>query len=313
MRFLPRFVGVGATALSALAPASAAQATMGALVSAAPLQDSTVGLQVTFLDVGQADAVLLQAPEGQTVLVDAGRRSPTEALRERGVEEIDLLVATHAHSDHIGGMAAVIREFPVRAFLDNGMPHSTRTYERLMEEVERRSEITYLAPTPRTISMGSVSVQVLPMPPPGRNQNNRSVTLVVRHGRFTAFLSGDSEVRQLSFLVGQEVVPPVTLLKAPHHGSDNGFTPAFLQLARPKVVVISVGRNSYGHPRPEALAAFSQIADQVLRTDRDGAVTVVGFPDGQYEVILGDAEGDDPPHHQPPEHGARRSAGGGRR
>lgn len=313
MRFLPGFVGVGATALSVLAPASAAQATMGALVSAAPLQDSTVGLQVTFLDVGQADAVLLQAPEGQTVLVDAGRRSPTEVLRERGVEEIDLLVATHAHSDHIGGMAAVIREFPVRAFLDNGMPHSTRTYERLMEEVERRSEITYLAPTPRTISLGSVSVQVLPMPPPGRNQNNRSVTLVVRHGRFTAFLSGDSEVRQLSFLVGQEVVPPVTLLKAPHHGSDNGFTPAFLQLARPKVVVISVGRNSYGHPRPEALAAFSQIADQVLRTDRDGAVTVVGFPDGQYQVILGDAEGDDPPHYQLPERGARRSPGGGRR
>lgn len=250
-----------------------------------PVQDPPAPVQVAFLDVGQADAVLVRAPEGQTALVDAGRRSPVDALHEMDVSSIDLLVATHAHADHIGGMTAVLQEFAVRYFMDNGMPHTTRTYERLMEELERRPGIVYLNPEPRTIALGSVDIEVLPLPAPrGRDQNNRSVALVVRHGRFAALLSGDSEVRQLNFLTGRGVVPRVALLKAPHHGSHNGFTPSFLRAAQPRVVVVSVGRNGYGHPRPEALAAFSAVAEDVYRTDRDGTVTVLGFPDGRYTV-----------------------------
>ena len=286
--------------------------------SAAAVQDSaaaqdSAALRITFLDVGQADAVLIQAPEGQTALVDAGRRSPVDGLRALGVEEIDLLVATHAHADHIGGMTDVLDAFPVRYFMDNAMPHTTRTYQRLMEEVERRSDVTYLAPEPpRRIALGAASIEALPLPPPrARDQNNRSVTLVVRHGRFSAFLSGDSEERQLNFLTAVGAVHPMTLLKAPHHGSDNGFTPAFLQVARPEVVVISVGeRNQYGHPGPQALAAFSSIAREVYRTDRDGTVTVLGFPDGAHRVTLEDSEagrgscghhtlGDSPPGERP--------------
>lgn len=199
------------------------------------LQDSAQALRVTFLDVGQADAVLIQAPEGPTALVDAGRRSPTDTLRALGVEEIDLLVATHAHADHIGGMADVLREFPVRYFMDNGMPHTTRTYQRLMEEVERRPDLAYLIAQPRTVALGAASIEVLPMPPPRANdQNNRSVTLVVRYGRFSTWLSGDSEERQLNFLTGRSAVPPVTVLKAPHHGGHTGFTPAFLQPPAPR-------------------------------------------------------------------------------
>lgn len=259
---------------------------VAATLVVAPLegaQSRPAPVRVAFLDVGQADAVLVQAPEGQTALVDAGRRSPVELLRRLGVSTVDLLVASHGHADHIGGMTAVLREFPVRYFMDNGMPHTTRTYQRLMEELERRPEIAYLNAEPRTIALGSVSIEVLPMPPArGRDQNNRSVSLIVRHGRFTAFLSGDSEVRQLNFLTGRGVVPRATLLKAPHHGSHNGFTPAFLQAVQPDLVVISVGRNSYGHPRPEALAAFSAAAGHVYRTDRDGTVTVLGFPDGRH-------------------------------
>ncbi len=258
-------------------------------------QDSAA-LRITFLDVGQADAIVIQAPEGRTALVDAGRRSPVNAIRALGVEEIDLVVATHAHADHIGGMADVLRAFPVRYFMDNALAHTTRTYRRLMDEVERRSDIVYLLAEPRTIALGAASIEVLPLPPPGpaRDQNNRSVTLIVRHGRFSAFLSGDSEIRQLNFLVARGAVPPVTVLKAPHHGSHTGFTPAFVQAARPDVVVISVGRNNqYGHPRPQALAAFSSSAlssgaRPLYRTDRDGTITVLGFPDGAHRVLLGD-------------------------
>ncbi|SVC49155.1 uncharacterized protein METZ01_LOCUS302009 [marine metagenome] len=245
-------------------------------------------VQITFLDVGQGDAILIRSPEGQTALVDAGRNSPVPALRELGVEQIDLLVASHPHADHIGGMADVINSIPVRFYMDNGQPHTTATYQNLFSTLQQRTDITYLAAEPRTITLGSAEIEVLPLPSANStNLNNRSVGLVLRYGSFLAFLSGDSEVQELSFWVQHGLIPDVTVLKAPHHGSHNGFTWEFLQTAQPEVVVISVGANSYGHPRPEALQAYSSVAEVVLRTDHDGQVTIVGHKDGRYEVVLG--------------------------
>ncbi|MXW17603.1 MAG: MBL fold metallo-hydrolase [Gemmatimonadetes bacterium] len=253
-----------------------------------PFHPDTV-LRVTFLDVGQGDAVLLQAPEGQTALIDAGRGDIVPLLREMGVTRIDLLLATHPHADHIGGMTGVLESIPVRFFMDNGDPHSTATYRRLLAALDARPEITYLEAVPRTISLGSATLEVLPLLPRGTAEpNDRSVTVVVRYGGFSALLSGDSEVRQLTHLAGLGVVPEVTLLKAPHHGSDNGFTWDFLRLARPRLVVISVGRNSYGHPRPAALSAYAETARETWRTDLHGHVQVLGRADGGYAVVLGD-------------------------
>ena len=258
---------------------------------ASPVRDTLPPVRITFLDVGQADAVLIQTPEGRTALVDAGRRSPVGQLRRLGVTAIDLLVATHAHADHIGGMAAVIEEIPVGNFMDNAKPHTTRTYERLMSLLERYSNIVYLRAVPRRINLGRTSIDVLPMSPDrSLDQNNRSVALVVRHGNFSAFLSGDSEIEQLNYLVGRSAVPRITLMKAPHHGSRDAFSDAFVSVARPQVVVISVGRNNrYGHPSPEVVRKYSSAVGRVYRTDRDGAVTVLGFSDGSHEVRVGAA------------------------
>ena len=252
-----------------------------------PPQPDSV-LRVTFLDVGQGDAILLQAPEGQTALIDASRGDIVPLLREMGITGIDLLVATHPHADHIGGMTGVLESMPVRFYMDNGDPHTTATYRRLLAALEARPDITYLEATPRTISLGSASLEVLPLLPRGStDHNNRSVSLVLRFGDFTALLSGDSEVRQLTHLVNQQVVPKLTLLKAAHHGSDNGFTWSFLQAARPEVVVISVGRNGYGHPRLAALQAYGATARETFRTDVDGHVQVHGYQNGTYAVVQG--------------------------
>jgi beta-lactamase superfamily II metal-dependent hydrolase len=242
---------------------------------------------VTFLDVGQGDAILTQAPEGRTALIDAGPGpSVAPALRQLGVESLDLLVATHPHADHIGGMVDVIESMPVRYFLDNGQPHPTATYERLLDALTRHPEIAYLEAIPRTIALGDVAIAVLPLPPAEfTEQNDNSVALVVRYGGFSAFLSGDSQRGEVTYLTRIGAVPDVTLLKAPHHGSDNGFTPAFLAAARPEVVVISVGNNNYGHPGPEAMSAYASVAERVLRTDLDGAIAVLGHEDGGFDVV----------------------------
>ncbi len=256
--------------------------------AAAPSPPDTV-LRVTFLDVGQGDAVLVQAPEGQTALIDAGGGDIVPLLRAMDVGQIDLLVATHPHADHIGGMARVIESIPVQFFMDNGEPYTTATYRGLIATLEARPEITYLEAVPRTLSLGSATIEVLPMLPRGTTEpNDRSVGLVLRFESFTALLSGDSEVRQLTHLVGLDTVPALTLLKAPHHGSDNGFTWNFLQAARPRVVVISVGPNNYGHPKQAALDAYAATAREIFRTDHYGHVLVQGYEDGSYVVVHGD-------------------------
>jgi beta-lactamase superfamily II metal-dependent hydrolase len=260
---------------------------MGCGVTAPAQVDESV--RITFLDVGQGDAVLIQSPEGQTALVDAGWSSPLTDLRALDVDELDLLVATHPHADHIGGMADVINSIPVRFYMDNGQTHTTATYQGLASTLQQRTDITYLIAESRSISLGSVEIEVLPLlPVTSTDFNNRSVGLVVRYGEFAAFLSGDSEIEELSFWTQQDVVPDVTVLKAAHHGSYNGFTSEFLEDAEPEVIAISVGSNTYGHPHAEALEAYTSAAETVLRTDLDGQITIVGYEDGRYEVVLGE-------------------------
>jgi len=245
-------------------------------------------VQISFLDVGQGDAIVIRSPGGQVAMIDAGPGDPLRYLQRMRIEEVDLLVASHPHADHIAGLDDVLTARPVRFYLDNGRPHTTATYERLMATLERLEAVTVLAPTPRTISLGPVSIRVLPLPSENVEHNDRSVGLVLEFGDFSAFFSGDSERYELDWWVARDLVPDVTLLKAPHHGSVNGFTRRFLDRAQPEIVVISVGaNNSYGHPRPEAMTAFESVATHIRRTDRDGPVTVLGYEDGSYEIVLG--------------------------
>jgi competence protein ComEC len=242
-------------------------------------------LEVTFLDVGQGDATLVRTSEGRTALIDAGPGDPTSQLRDLGVERLDLVIATHPHADHIGGMEAVLEAFPVGSYMDSGKPHTTETYLDLLRALRDRPDIRYLDAVPRSLTLGSATLEVLPLPPADEvDHNDRSVGIVLRFGRFTVFLSGDSERPLLSHFLDHAAVPDVTLLKAAHHGSRNGFTDAFLEAARPEVVVISVGANAYGHPDRESVTAYTGVAREVYRTDRDGSVTVLGYEDGSYAV-----------------------------
>ena len=246
--------------------------------------DEPALIEVVFLDVGQGDAILIRSPEGKTALVDAG---PSDGIADQlaalGVDTIDLLVASHAHADHIGGMDRVLDTHPVRYYLDNGLPHTTATYAGVMERV-RNSDITYLAPTARTITLGSALLRVLPSDTTLEEQNDRSVSLVIEYGRFRTLLTGDTETAGLEHLLASGV-PEVTVLKASHHGSRNGVTPAWISATRPAVVVISCGRdNTYGHPHEWALRYYGARGTQVYRTDVHGTVTIRADTTGAYAV-----------------------------
>jgi competence protein ComEC len=266
-----------------------------ALVAVAPPaagQDSAA-VRIVFLDVGQGDAALIVSPEGKTALIDAGPPDADVAaqLRRLAVDTLDLVVASHAHADHIGGLETVLRTFPTRAFLDNGVPYTTTTYRRLMRTVESLG-ITYLSPTARTIHLGSVPLRVLPPWPRATSQNDASVGILLEFGTFRALFPGDAEQEELRYLLTLDL-PRVTLLKAAHHGARNGVSPGWIAALRPTVVVISVGAgNPYRHPDPRALRYYSVSGARIYRTDRDGAIEIRGSADGTFHVETSHARQD---------------------
>ena len=249
------------------------------LLSASPLRGQQ--LELRFLDVGQGDAAVIREG-GKTVLVDAGPSARIMLqLQTLGIDRIDLVVASHNHADHIGGMPAVLSGTRVPFYLDNGVPHTTATYQRTIQAVAA-SGAKYLRPTHRTITLGAAQLRVLP-PPPSRDQNNSSVGLLVEYGQFRALLTGDSELYELQYWLRTESIPRVNVIKVAHHGSWNGTTLEWVQTTRPEMALISVGaRNSYGHPSPRAIQQWQSVGARVDRTDVEGTVSIFANMDGTF-------------------------------
>lgn len=239
------------------------------------------------LDVDQGDAALITTPEGKTILIDAGHKpgEVAEVIRAAGIDTIDLVVASHAHADHLGGMPVVLNAFVVRAYMDNGIPYTTGLYSQTLSELESLPRLQYLQASRRTISLGSVTIRVLPPPNHGDSQNNNSVGLLIEFGNFRALYTGDSEREELSSWLQTENIPRVTVLKAAHHGSCDGLTEEWAQATSPAVVLISVGaHNGYGHPCPQVEQFWVASGARVLETDRVGEIDVIATRDGNYTI-----------------------------
>jgi competence protein ComEC len=234
------------------------------------------GLRITFLDVGQGDAVLLEVPEG-AVLVDEG---PPEAhvadqLRGLGVRRLAAIVLTHPQRDHVGGAAEVLREIPVGLALDPGIPAPSPDEEAAKTAAAGSGVRVDLARARETFRLGTLTLRIL-WPEdaglPGEDPNQNAIVLLASYGSFDALLTADAE----SDVTLPLRPPPVELLKVAHHGSADAGLDSLLELLRPRIAVISVGRgNDYGHPEPSTLAALAGYPGLALyRTDEDGRVTV---------------------------------------
>lgn len=241
--------------------------------SAPPLPN---GLRITFLDVGQGDGVLIQVPQG-AVLVDEG---PPEAhvadqVRRLGVRRLAAIVLTHPQRDHVGGAAEVLEELPVGVALDPEIP-APSAEEQSAKAAAQRSDVRFVtARAGDTFRLGRLRLRVLwPDDPglPGEDPNQHAVVLLASYGSFDALLTADAE----SDVTLPLRPPAVELLKVAHHGSADAGLWALLELVRPRVAVISVGRgNDYGHPAPSTLTTLGRYPGlAVYRTDTDGPVTV---------------------------------------
>jgi len=255
-----------------------------------PQPVSAQHLEIRFLNVGQGDAALIRE-SGKTALIDAGSAGVISYLRQLQIDTIDLVVASHNHADHIGGMTAVFRSTVVRNYLDNGVPHTTATYQRTFQAV-RTSRAQYLNATSRTITLGAARVHVI-APPTGRDHNNSSVGILVEYGEFRALFTGDSELNELQYWLNAGVIPQVHVVKVAHHGSWNGTSDAWVAATQPAAAVISVGNNSYGHPSPRVIEQWQNSGARVYRTDFDGSVVILANTDGSFVVVTDRADASD--------------------
>lgn len=239
-------------------------------------------MQVHMLDVGQGDAILLQTPAGKNLLIDAGKRGARvhEQLGTLGVRELELVVTSHAHTDHMGGMEDVVRNLPIGLYLDSGLPHTTDSYASLMTALEEERVPHRRAEWGEVIALDDgITVTVLW---PGNSYlrgtrsdlNSNSVVLQVDHGEDCFLFMGDAE-SPTEVEVSRGGVPQCDVLKVAHHGSDHSTSPAFLRQVDPDIALISSGEgNRYGHPGELTLENLQRQKVEIYRTDFWGQITL---------------------------------------
>ncbi|MCY1042501.1 ComEC/Rec2 family competence protein [Corallococcus sp. bb12-1] len=293
MKVFARLLGVLFLLFTALPGHAATRASQAPSALPAPTPGR---LTVYFLDVGQGDAALIVSPTGKTVLIDGG---PPEAgtrlaarLRELVNQPLDLVILTHPHLDHLGGLPAALKAVGAKRFMDPGFDHPSEAYRALLDFVGREvgqvmtPEPSASAPqTLLTVGLGEgVSLTMLwprmPREPFLANTrsdaNANSIVAKLTYAKTSFLFTGDSEPPTEEALLQKPLDLTATVLKVAHHGGKHSSTAAFLDRVAPQAAVISCGvGNDYGHPSPEVMGRLRDVHARTFRTDQDGEVMAV--------------------------------------
>lgn len=241
------------------------------------------GLCVHFIDVGQADCTLVQLPNGENMLIDAGNNENGEEvvsyLKRQKVSRIDYLIGTHPHADHIGGLDNVISAFDIGAFYMPKVQTNTKTFREVLEAAQKKGLKIKSAKAGLTLAQTEkFQIEMLaPNSDSYEDLNNYSAVIRLTCGERAFLITGDAE-QLAEEEIGSELRSDV--LKVGHHGSKTSTSEEFLRRVSPQYAYISCGEdNSYGHPHTETLEKLERAEVTVYRADKDG--TVIFCTDGK--------------------------------
>ncbi|MCL2528050.1 MAG: MBL fold metallo-hydrolase [Defluviitaleaceae bacterium] len=237
-------------------------------------------IRVHFIDVGQADAILIQSADN-AVLIDAGARNAERIilpyLESVGVTALDVLVGTHPHADHIGGAAGILDAMEVREVWMPNVTHTTRTFERFIDAIAANGAEVHLAHAGDILSAGQIQMTVVHPNRTGYSSlNDYSVVLHMQFGETAFIFTGDGEGPTDREILENGWYIRSNVMLAGHHGSRTSSSEALIDAINPDIAVISVGAgNKYGHPHQVVLDRFAERNIEVLRTDLEGTIVLV--------------------------------------
>lgn len=242
-----------------------------------------LGLQVSFIDVGQADCILIQNGE-HAMLIDGGNVDDgplvIDFLRNAGVTKLEFVIGTHAHEDHMGGLDSVINDMPVSAVIFPIVEGETYLYAAVKDAAIKTGADISTASTGNSYTLGDAVWTIVGCVPDNpENYNESSIIIKLTYGESDFLFTGDAELINEDALIRSGYDLDCEVLKVAHHGSLTSSGPTFLAMVSPEYAVISCGRNNdYGHPAKTVIKRLHAINAEVYRTDTEG--TVIAVTDG---------------------------------
>ena len=236
-------------------------------------------LSIHYIDVGQADCALVECG-GEYMIIDGGNVDDSDLvvayLQEQGIEQLQTVVCTHAHEDHVGGLSAVLAVYPTEAILSPTRTYSSKCFDDFMDYADQQ-DITVTIPSPGDrFQLGSAEVTVLGPVKSYPDPNNTSIVLKIEFGTTSFLFTGDMEVSAETDMLDAGMDVSADVLKVGHHGSSTSTGYRFLYEVDPDYAVISVGAdNTYGHPHQETVAILNDAEVPSFRTDELGTITAV--------------------------------------
>ncbi|CAM4026864.1 MBL fold metallo-hydrolase [Mesobacillus zeae] len=248
-----------------------------ASVSITPTAAATQDLKVHFINVGQGDAIYIKTAKGDDILIDAGNRDGNDVvsyLKSQKVNDIEVMIATHPDADHMGGLDEILKSFKVKSIYAPKVSHTTQVYKDFLTAVKDEGVKIKTATKGVSIPLKGVTANFVGPVRSYSNSdlNNWSAVLRLTYGKKAFLFTGDAETTSENDMIKSKQLLTADVIKIGHHGAKTSTSSAFLKTVKPKYAVLSVGKNSYGHPTSDVLNRLKSNKVNVFRTDKQGTI-----------------------------------------
>ncbi len=243
------------------------------------LPEDASGMEITFLDVGEGDAILVTA-DGESMLVDGGVPECSDliyaVLRDRGLDHLRYIVCTHPHADHVGGLSGALRFASVDEAFCCTSEYDSRSFGSFLAALKKQEVELEIPQAGRELKLGAATITVIGPLSHYEDLNDESLVLRIDYGGTSVLLTGDAGYQAETDMMDSDFPLRADILKVGHHGSGSSSYYYFLDAVEPQFAVISVGKdNENGHPSENVLEKLEKLGAQVFRTDTDGDITFV--------------------------------------